>query len=227
MFFIPTVIPDCGEVSSEGSGSDTISPTPPPPKRRKPPAKQAPATGKAGRGKHRYRHRGRKGKRKSKGKKKYVTSSSTASSPSHDSTDSESPDTHQVTSKKVKLSKKAVTKPSMSPAHNPEDKVDKQHALSAIFQRYYDSLVTTTGTCGVDTIANKLYSKNLISENVLGQVITGQDSDSIKASKVLYNVKERIKVDPGKLRTLVEVLKKEPVFDDLTKEITSEYNCKS
>ncbi len=200
---------DCEEVSSEGSSSSS-SPTTPPPRHKK--SKQPPTTGKG----HKHWHRGRKGKRKGKGKRK---SSSSASSPSHDSTDSESPDSHHVTSKESKHSK---TKSSTSSRKNPKDAVDKQSALFNIFQRHYANLVTITETC-VTTMTTKLYSKKLISEDVLDRVITGQDPDSIKASRVLHSIKQQIKVDPGKLRTLVEVLKEEPVFDGLAKVIMSEH----
>ncbi len=218
MCFIPTVIPDCGEVSSEGSSS---SPTPPPPKRRKPPAKQPPATGKDGRGKHRYRHRGRKGKRKGKGKRKYVTSSSSASSPSHDSTDSESPDSHHVASKKRRKVKRAHHSKEVG---NTSSQEDKQSALYGTYRRHSSKLVDIASTC-LSTITSKLFARNLISEAVQGQVISGQGTDHEKAVKVLYAVQQQIKDDPWKLRTLVEVLKEEPVFDGLTKEITSECNC--
>ena len=104
---------------------------------------------------------------------------------------------------------------------NPLDKDEKQSALFGIFRRHYNSLVTLTRTC-VNTIADKLYSKSLISDDVLGQIITGHDADGTKASKLLYSVKQKLEVDPGKLRTLVEILREETVFDDLTKGIMSE-----
>ena len=78
-----------------------------------------------------------------------------------------------------------------------------------------------TSTC-VTSIASKLFSKNLISDDVQDQVITGQESDGKRASKVLYAVTKQIKIDPRKLLTLVEVLQQERVFDDITKEITGE-----
>ena len=78
-------------------------------------------------------------------------------------------------------------------------------------------------TC-ISTVTTKLFTRKLIPEDILGQVITGQDSDQKKAQNIVYSVQQQIKNDPGKLRTLVEVLQEEPVFDDLTKEIMSKSN---
>lgn len=189
---------DCGRarVSSSSEGSSSDGSTPPSSKHKKSHAKNpSPATGKYHKDKH-----GRKGKRKRKEKRKFVTSSSSFSSTSHDSTDSESPD---ITPKQIR---QAAT--------------NKQSALFDIIQKHYGGLVTMISTC-VDSFTNELYSENLISGDVQDQVITGQDPDSKKASRVLHSVKQKLKLHPEKVRTFVEVLKKEPVFDDLTKEIMS------
>ena len=83
-------------------------------------------------------------------------------------------------------------------------------------------LEAMTSTC-VRTITGKLFSRNLISEDVQDQVVIGQDTDSRKAAKVLYSVKQGLKVDPGKLRTFVEILQEQPMLRDLTKAIMSEW----
>ena len=111
---------------------------------------------------------------------------------------------------------------SILPAAPSQRSDDKQTALFGVFRKHYSKLEMVMSTC-VTTMTSKLYSANLVSEDVQDQVVTGQDSDTRKASKVLHSVKQQMKVDPGKLRMLIKVLREEPVFDDLTKEITSEY----
>ncbi len=121
----------------------------------------------------------------------------------------------------MKIARKVATK--SSHARGSQRKATKQSSLLFdIFRQHYCSLETLTSTC-VTTITSKLYSNNLISGDVQDQVITGQDSDSRKASKVLHNLKQQITINPRKLLTLVEVLKEEPVFDDLTEGIASKY----
>ena len=197
---------DCVEISSEGSNSDASNPTPPPPG---PTARRSPlATGRNH--KEKRKHRGRKGKRRSKGKRRRdVTSSSSASSSSHDSTDSECPDSDHITSKKGKKKESVGTK--------------QESKAYDSFQRHYNSLVALTSTC-IGTITSKLFARKLISEDILGQVVTGQDSDQGKAQRVLYSIHQQVKTDPGKLKTLLEVLEEEPVFDNLTKEMISKYS---
>ena len=191
---------DCGELSSEGSSSDTTNPAPPTPKhRRRSPAKKSLVCGKQWGEKH--SHRGRK----KKGKRKYMPSSAW----SRNSHDSDSPNNASI---KTKYLKTAPTRPG---------KDGKTSALFDIFQKYHPDLETMTSSC-VRTISTKLFSHNLISKEVRDQVITGQDSNSAKASKVLHNVEQVLEVSPGKLRALVEVLQSEPFFDDLTKAIKSE-----
>ena len=152
---------DC-EVSSEGScSSDTISPTPPTPKRsRRSPARKSSGKKSCSRRqqqREKHSHRGRKGKRK--GKRKHVPSSSSASSSSHDSADSDSPDSNHITSKK---NKKMTSQLSIT---NSQGEDVKKSALFDIFRRHYSALVSMTSTC-VHTITDKLFSKNLISEDV-------------------------------------------------------------
>ncbi len=204
---------DCDQVSSESSSSSSVSsnPTPPPPKHRRSSTKKPSASGKY----HKEKHSSRRSrdKRKSKGKRKHVTSSSSASL-SNDNTDPNSSD-DTVTPKKQKLKK-----PRLSKKGSASSLSVNQHLLN-IFRRHYFKLETMTSTC-VHTITSKLYSSNMISEAVQDQVITSQESDNRKASKVLHSVKQRLKVDPGKLRELIEVLQEEPVFDDLTKAMMSE-----
>ena len=198
---------DCGEVSqTSGSSSDTISPTSPPPKHSK--KSRAPR-------KHHNKvkkHRSKRGKRKEK--RKYKTSSSSASSSSSvDSSDSDSSECD--TPRRAKTALKKSSKLSLSKTQGKED---KPSALFGIFQKHYSSLEAMISTC-VNTTASKLYSKKLISEKVQDEVITGRDPDGIKASKVLLNVQKIMKVNPMKLKMLVDVLKEEPSFEDLTKQI--------
>ena len=135
-----------------------------------------------------------------------MTSSSSTSSSSQDTTESESTDCDQV---RVKHSKRSSTNPQQS---------EKTSALFDIFQKHYNSLVTMMGSC-VSTIACKLYSKALISDDVLDQITDGHDTNSIKASKLVNSVKQRIKLNPEELKMFVQVFKEEPVLDSLTKEI--------
>ena len=197
------------EVSSDGTSSDTTSPAPPTPEC----AKRSSSKKSSGGKQHKkHSHRGRQGRRK--GKRKYVPSSSSASSSSRDSADSDSSDSDHVSSKKRKCSKKA--------SRHPGGKGGRKSALFDVFEKHYPDLETLTSSC-VHAISSKLFSRKLISEHVWDQVITGQDSDTRKASKVLHNVRQTLKVSPGKLRTLVQVLEGEPTFDDLTTAIESEF----
>lgn len=155
---------------------------------------------------------GRKGKEKSKRKRKYMTSSYGVSSSSSASSESDTHDDDRDTSRRY--SRRTATKPSKSFAANPQRKyIAKQ---LAIFQRHYSELETMISMC-VDTVSNKLFSKGLISDNVLGLIITGQDSDRKKASKVLHIVRNAIKVNPEKLKVFVDILKEERSLKDLTK----------
>lgn len=70
-----------------------------------------------------------------------------------------------------------------------------------------------------DSLANKLFSSKLLSDEVLDQVITGQDPNGKKASRILHTVSTYIKADPEKVLNFIRVLEEEPSFDDLIKEI--------
>lgn len=120
-------------------------------------------------------------------------------------------------SKRMKLAPTAAARQWEEDGSIPEQSA----SFFDIFQRHYSELATLIGTC-VHTITNKLFSRNLISGDVQDQVATGQDPDGRKA---LHNVKQTLKVDPGKLKMLVEVLREEPVFGNLTKAIMSESSC--
>lgn len=59
----------------------------------------------------------------------------------------------------------------------------------------------------------------MISREVLNQIIASQDSDQAKASKLFLYVEKKINGAPEKMFVLIDILKDEPSFDDVTKEI--------
>ena len=200
---------ECGEVS-KGSASSASSSMPLSPEWENPPA-----TGRHSRVKEKGKSRGRKRKGKKKKKRKYVSSSSSASSSSQStSSESDTPDDdHDASRKRRKHFKMTSSKYSSKlSAKNPE---------LGILMKHYSELVTLISMC-VDTIADKLFAKGLISSNLHDQIISGQDYDRKKASKVVKNVKKMIEVNCEKMSVFIDVLKEERSFDDLTAKIISE-----
>lgn len=96
--------------------------------------------------------------------------------------------------------------------------------LFDIFKKYYGVLAKKLCAC-LNTVTNELYARNLISDEVQSQVISSQDSDQTKASKLLLHVKNEIQCNPAKLLELIDVLKEEPFFDEITKEIMGKLTC--
>lgn len=117
---------------------------------------------------------------------------------------------------------KGATKKFSRQTSNPAKDQERQEntLLFEIFQKYYEQLNAITRSCP-NTIANKLFSKNMISVEVLDQVITGQDSSGKKASTVLFSVCSQIQANPQKLLDFIEVLKEESIYDDIAREIAS------
>ena len=153
--------------------------------------------------------------KKNKGKRKRVSSSSSASSSgSLESTDSDSRDLVKTTKKRRKIPKKGKI-------HQHGKVLTSMPKESSIFQAHYSTLVTRISSCLL-TVANELFSKKMISDEFLNQVLANQGTEQEKASKLLLYMKKIIDGTPSKLTNFVEVLEGEPTCEDIVAEMMSE-----
>ena len=106
----------------------------------------------------------------------------------------------------------------------PLSQVGRSHMR--IFQRHYSVLVSSITSC-LNTVANELYSRNIISDEVLSGVLEGCETSQNKASNLLLCVKRNINSNPAVLLKFMNVLKEEPSCDGITKKITSETECQA
>ena len=186
--------------SSENSTSTSDPPTPPP-KRQK-------ASTSTGKHKGARTHKGKEGERKGKGKKRREPSPSSASSGS----DSNSPD-HKSTKlkrcvKKIKSSRKIEPSSQDGPSH------------LNIFRQHYSDLVMSISHC-LNTVADLLFSRNLISRELLRQVLDKHESNQNLASKVVFGVQDYIMLNPDDLIKFIRILKKESSCEEISKRIMS------
>ena len=195
--------------SSEDSTSTSDPPTPPP-KRQK-----ASTSTRKHKGAHTHKVKEGEGE----GKKRREPSPSSASSGS----DSNPPDHHHKSTKecvkKQKIHSKE-TKPSRETALSSQEGSRRSHL--DIFQHHYSELVQYIKPC-LNTVADGLFSRMLIPDELQSQVLAGREIDQKMASKVLFSIKGRIKSDPAVLLEFIDVLKEEPSCDGITKKITSKY----
>ena len=193
--------------SSENSTSTSDPPTPPP-RRQK-------ASTSTGKHKGARTHKGKEGEGKGKGKKRREPSPSSASSGS----DFNSPDHHHKSTKervkKQKIRSKSLSKTEPS-SHN-----GRLH--SDIFQHHFNDLVLSITSC-LSTVARKLYSKQMIPDEVLSVVSSRQGTEQDMATKLLLYVKRNIDLNPAVLLEFIDVLQEESSCDGITKRITSESN---
>ena len=129
-----------------------------------------------------------------------MSSSSSASSTSHDS------DSDHVTSKPP--SKRG--KSSSSSRGNAR--------LYSIFQEHFDDLRSVI-QCP-ESMASKLFSKKLISSDVVEEISTSQQSAAKKAFLLLVKLRCLLERDSGKLLVLLDVLKQDATFDGITSKIS-------
>ena len=177
--------------------------TPPLPKKRRKPVKSSSRSGsRYCRVTHKRIRRG-SGEGKQRRKRKYVSPSSSASSTSYDS------GSDHVTSKRSFKKKKA------------RSSSRKSDRLYSIFQEHFDDLRSLI-EMSLESMASKLFTKNLISSDVMNEIITSQQSAANKALVLLANVSSLVKKDSGKLLVLLEILKQEAAFDDITSKISGE-----
>ena len=166
-----------------------------------------------------YRHHkhGRQLK-KNKGKRKRVSSSSSASSSvSCASTDSDSHDLEIIGKTMKKIPKK-----SKRHWHGKySTSTPKENRMCGIFQAHYSTLVTRISSCLL-TVANELFSKKMISNEVQSQILANQGTEQEKTSKLLFHVKKMIDDTPSKLTDFIEVLQGERTCDDIVAKMTSE-----
>ena len=184
--------------SSENSTSTSDPPTPPP-KRQK-------ASTSTGKHKGTRTHKIKEGEGKGKGKKRREPSPSSASSES----DSNSPD-HKST-------KECVNKTKSSRKTESSSQDGRSH--SNIFQQHYSDLVMSISHC-LNTVADLLFSGNLISRELQRQILAGHESDQKLASKVVFGVQDYITLNPDDLIKFIDILKKESSCEVISKRIMS------
>ena len=182
--------------SSENSTSTSDRPTPPP-KRQK-------ASTSTGKHKGTRTHKIKEGE--GKGKKRREPSSPRASSGS----DSNSPD-HKSTKRCVKKTK--------SPRKTEPSSQDGRSHLN-IFRQHYSGLVMSISHC-LNTVADLLFSGNLISRELQRQVLAGHETDQKLASKVIFCVQDKIMLNPDDLIKFIHILKKESSCEVISKRIMS------
>lgn len=95
------------------------------------------------------------------------------------------------------------------------DKTTKRYL--EIFQRHYGDLVTAIQSCPV-SIADKLFSRKLVSDEVHGQVITSQ-YERTHISRMVREIKNRISFAHDKLLEFIEVLEDEPSLENIAKQL--------
>ena len=93
--------------------------------------------------------------------------------------------------------------------------------MCGIFQAHYGTLVTRISLCLL-TVANELFSKKMISNEVQSQILANQGTEQEKTSKLLFHVMKIIDGTPSKLADFIEVLQGEPTCDDIVTEMMSE-----
>ena len=194
--------------SSEDSTSTSDPPTPPP-RRQK-------ASTSTGKHKGARTHKVKEGEGKGKGKKRREPSPSRASSGS----DSNSPDHHHKSSKECAKKQKIHSKETKS-SRKTEPPSQNERSHLDIFQCHYSNLVSSITPC-LNTVANKLYSRKMISDEILSGVFDSHETRQSSASKVLLCVKRRVDSDPAVLFEFIDILKEEPSCDEIAKKITSE-----
>ena len=193
--------PTCSEDSTS-----TSDPPTPPPRRQK-------ASTSTGKRKGVRTHKVKEGEGKWKRKKRREPSPSSASSGS----DSNSPDYHHkstkecVKKKKIRSKSSLITEPS---SHKGRSHLD-------IFHHHFNDLVLSITSC-LSTVARKLYSRQMIPDEVLDEVLSCQGTKQDMASKLLLCVKRNIDLNPDVLLEFMDVLEEEPSCGEITKKITSE-----
>ena len=199
----------CNEKDDHTSSDDSTPPTSisqcpstPSPKRKKKPATSY----------RRHKH-GRQPK-KTKGKRKRVVSSSSPSSGSLESVDSDSHDLEILPTGKTRKSRNIAKRHFSTSA-------PKENRMCGIFQAHYSTLVTRISSCLLN-VATELFSKRIISDEVLSQMLANQGTEQEKTLKLLLHVKKIIDSSPSKLTDFIEVLEGEPTCEDIVAKMMGE-----
>ena len=187
-------MPDSGDNSTS-----TSDPPTPPPKRQK-------ASTSTGKHKGARTHKVKEGEGKGKGKKRREPSPSSASSES-DSNSSDDKSTKRCV-KKIKSSRKT----------DPSSQDGRSHLN--IFRQHYNDLVLSITPC-LNTVANLLFPGNLISRELLRQVLDKHESNQNLASKVIFDVQDKITLNPDDLIKFIRILKEESSCEEISKRIMS------
>ena len=163
-----------------------------------------------------YRHHkhGRQLK-KYKGKRKRVSSSSSASSSGClEIMDSDSHDLEILPTGKTRKSRNHAKRHFSTSG-------PKERRMRGIFQAHYGTLVARISSCLLN-VATELFSKKIISDEVLSQMLANQGTEQEKTLKLLLHVKKIIDGTPSKLTDFIKVLEGEPTCEDIVTEMMSE-----
>ena len=93
-----------------------------------------------------------------------------------------------------------------------------------IFRCHFSDLVLAISSC-LNTVANKLYSRKIISDEILSRVLEGRETRQNMASNLLLCVKRNIDLNPAVLLKFMDILKEEPSCDGISKKIKSKSEC--
>ena len=142
-------------------------------------------------------------------------SSYSPSSGSLKSLDSDSHDLEILPTGKTRISQKIGKRDFSTSA-------PKENRMRGIFQAHYSILVTRISSCLLN-VATELFSKKIISDEVLSQMLANQGSEQEKTLKLLLHVKKIIDSSPSKLTDFIKVLEGEPTCDDIAAKMMGEY----
>ena len=184
---------------------------------------------------HRRKKSGRKRKapQKRKSKPSHLPSSGTSSANEEDSdvsSDTESLSSDESSSEQQCTSRK-VPKHSMPSAKHRRKKAKlsvnssqasaRNRQLRAVFKDHFAELMLLVSD--PEQLAAQLYAKSLISPATLEKIITLPTSRQQKNLHLLLDLDRKIRADPEKLFTFIDVIQKDPSLEEVGERISGMY----
>ena len=103
------------------------------------------------------------------------------------------------------------------------DEGDAKLKAKRVFKKHYADLSDLLAVPdNMSAIASRLYSEELIPEEVYDNISTSDRTGRDKAESVLHALKAAISIQPQSLRTLIEILKKNDVLKVIADEMDLE-----
>lgn len=111
-----------------------------------------------------------------------------------------------------------VSNTSSTPHSSKNKKLTGEAHLFNVYQKH-NFIFLTMARSNLWILTSKLFSRNIISDDVQSEISSSHGSELEKASKLLHHVTNRIKLYPSKLLEFMEVLQEIPSLSDQAKEI--------